>query len=164
MGMMDALLAEYDHEMTVTRKLLERLPDDRFDWKPHPKSMSLGTLAQHLATLPHWGLVTLTEKELDLGAGPVPEPLRSRDAVLRAFDETVAKTRTALTDRAEAELSVPWTLKKDGHQIFSMPRAQVWRTFVVSHLVHHRGQMSVYLRLNDIPVPPMYGPTADELP
>ena len=164
MSTIDALLAEYDHEMTVTRKLLERVPDGKFDWRPHPKSMTLGALAQHLATIPHWGLVTLTEKEFDLGAGPAPEPFTTRDAVLQAFDDKVAQTRAALAGAADAELLVPWALKKDGHQIFSMPRAQVWRTFVLSHLVHHRGQMSVYLRLNDIAVPPIYGPSADELP
>lgn len=164
MAMTDALLAEYDHEMTVTRKLLERVPDDRFDWRPHPKSMTLGALAQHLATIPFWGLVTLTEKELDLGAGPAPEPLTTRAAVLEKFDGVTAQTRAALTGRSDADLLVPWALKKDGHQIFSMPRAQVWRTFVISHLIHHRGQMSLYLRLNDLPVPSIYGPSADEIP
>ena len=162
MAMIDALLPEFDHEMGVTRKLLERVPDDRLDWKPHAKSMSLGTLAQHVATLPSWGSVTLTQEEFDLDRNPPPAPLRSRAELLAAFDGLVTETRKALLARTDAELMVPWALVKDGHKIFSMPRATVWRSFVISHLVHHRGQLSVYLRLNDVAVPAIYGPSADE--
>ena len=162
MPIVDALLPEFDHEMTVTRKLLERVPDDRMDWKPHAKSMSLGQLAQHVATLPMWGSVTLNQSELDLGAQPPADPIRRRADLLTTFDGLVGQTRAALVDKTDAELMAPWALKKDGHAIFSMPKASVWRSFVMSHLVHHRGQLSVYLRLNDVAVPSIYGPSADE--
>ena len=162
MPIVDALLPEFDHEMTVTRKLLERVPDDKFGWKPHPKSMPLGQLAQHVATIPLWGSMTLTLSELDLGSGPPPPVMTSRAELLAAFDANVAATRAALAGRADAELMVPWTLKNSGQAIFTMPRAMVWRGFVVSHLIHHRAQLSVYLSMNDVPIPSMYGPSADE--
>lgn len=162
MPIVDALLPEFDHEMTTTRKLLERVPEDRLDWKPHQKSFSLGQLAQHVATIPMWGSITLNQVELDLGTtGQLPE-LRSRLDLLGAFDKHASDTRAALTGKTDAELMAPWTLKKDGHTIFSMPKAAVWRSFVLSHLIHHRGQLSVYLRMQDVPVPSIYGPSADE--
>ena len=162
MPIVDGLLPEFDHEMSVTRKLLERVPLEKFDWKPHAKSMSLGQLSQHVATLPGWGSMTLSQAEFDLGTGPPQEPIRDHQALLATFDRTVGETRAALLGKTGAELMAPWALKKDGHTIFSMPKAAVWRSFVISHLVHHRGQLSVYLRLNDVPVPSIYGPSADE--
>ena len=161
MPMVDALLPEFDHEMSVTRKVLERVPGDKFEWKPHPKSMSFGALAQHVANLPLWGAMTLTKSELDLGGQP-PSPAPSHADLLAGFDQRVKETRALLAAMSDAELMVPWTLKRDGHTIFSMPKAAVWRSFVLSHLIHHRAQLSVYLRLNDVPVPSMYGPSADE--
>src|SRR5688500_13031214 len=128
MPMVDALLPEFDHEMTVTRKVLERVPDDRLDWKPHPKSTSFGALAQHVATIPMWGLVTLTQPEIDLGGQPVTAAT-SRDELLAAFDQRVKDTRAALAGKSDAELMVPWSLKRDGHTIFTMPKATVWRSF-----------------------------------
>lgn len=162
MAIADTLLPEFDHEMTVTRKVLERVPEDRFGWKPHPKSMSLGQLAQHVATIPMWGTVTLSQPELDLAGGGQPAAMTTRAQLLEAFDAHVRDTRAALVGRGDGELTVPWTLKNGGHTIFSMPRAAVWRSFVISHLIHHRAQLGVYLRMNDVPVPAMYGPTADE--
>jgi uncharacterized damage-inducible protein DinB len=164
MPMVDALLPEFDHEMTTTRKLLERVPEDRLDWKPHPKSYSLGQLAQHVATIPMWGLMTLKETELDLGGSAAPSQMRTRAELLKAFDENIAGTRAALLGKSDGELMVPWTLKNSGHTVFSMPRAVVWRSFVLNHLIHHRAQLSVYLRMHDVPVPSMYGPSADENP
>lgn len=164
MPMVDALLPEFDHEMTTTRKVLERVPEDRFDWKPHPKSYTMGQLAQHVATIPMWGRVTLTETELDLGGGAPPPQMRTRAELLAAFDENAAGTRAALAGKTDGELMVPWTLRNAGHTVFSMPRAAVWRGFVLSHMIHHRAQLSVYLRMNDIPLPAMYGPSADESP
>ena len=164
MPMADAMLPEFDHEMGLTRRLLERVPEDRFDWKPHAKSMSLGHLAQHVATLPAWGRMTLNQQEFDLASSPPDPPMRRREELLTAFDRLVLETRTALLGKTDAELLVPWTLKKDGHTIFTMPKASVWRSFVISHLIHHRGQLSVYLRLNDVAVPSIYGPSADEGP
>ena len=164
MSLVDALLPEFDHEMTVTRQLLERVPEDRLSWKPHAKSFSLGQLAQHVATVPMWGAVTITQSELDLsGSQPLPEA-GTRAALLALFDGHVAGTRAALVGRSDAELMAPWTLKSGGKTIFSMPKAVVWRSFVMSHLIHHRGQLSVYLRMQDVPLPSIYGPSADENP
>jgi len=162
MPLVDALLPEFDHEMTVTRKLLERVPDDRLDWKPHQKSYSLGQLAQHVATIPMWGSVTLDQAELDTGTTPQLEPLKTRADILALFDGNVARTRASLVGKGDAELMAPWALKRDGHLIFSMPKASVWRSFVMSHLIHHRAQLGVYLRMHDVPLPSMYGPSADE--
>jgi uncharacterized damage-inducible protein DinB len=162
MPLVDALLPEFDHEMTVTRKLLERVPEDRFDWKPHQKSYSLGQLAQHVATLPMWGSVTLDESELDLGGSPPLDPIATRAGILSLFDDNVRRTRAALVGKSDAELMASWALKRDGHLIFSMPKASVWRSFVMSHLIHHRAQLGVYLRMHDVPLPSMYGPSADE--
>jgi uncharacterized damage-inducible protein DinB len=162
MGMVDALLPEFDREMTSVRKVLERAPNDRFDWKPHAKSFSLGELASHIATLPVWGTETLCKGEIDIGASPPPVTLGSTTAVLAAFDANVAATRAALIGKSDGELMAIWTLKRNGKVLFSMPKAVVLRSFVLSHLIHHRGQMSVYLRLLDVPVPSIYGPSADE--
>src|SRR5215216_5770863 len=162
MALIDALLPEFDHEMTVTRKVLERVPDDKFAWKPHARSMSLGELAQHVATIPMWGHMTLTQPELDVAGQPQLPKATSRAELLAGFDERVKETRAALTGTSDAEMLAPWALKRGGQTIFSMPKAAVWRSFVLSHLIHHRGQLSVYLRLNDVPVPSIYGPSADE--
>ena len=162
MPLVDALLPEFDHEMTVTRKLLERVPDDKLAWKPHAKSYSLGQLAQHVATIPMWGSVTLTESEIDIGGGQPPQQAHSRADILSLFDENVTKTRSALVGKSDGELMAPWALKRDGHVVFSMPKASVWRSFVMSHMIHHRAQLGVYLRMQDVPLPSMYGPSADE--
>ena len=164
MGIKDGLLAEFDHEMATTRKLLERVPDDKLAWKPHAKSMSLVELATHVATLPAWGAVTLKESEIDFGGQPPNTAATSRADLLARFDNNVSETRSALTSRSDAEMMAPWSLKQNGQKLFTMPKATVWRGFVLNHLVHHRGQLSVYLRLNDVPVPAMYGPSADEAP
>lgn len=162
MPIVDALLPEFDHEMTVTRKLLERVPEDQLAWKPHQKSYSLGQLAQHVAQLPSWGPITLNDSETDIaGSGP-PQQAASRADLLQQFDGNVAAARAALVSKSDSELMAPWTLKREGHVIFSMPRTSVWRSFVMNHLIHHRAQLGVYLRLKDVPLPSMYGPSADE--
>ena len=139
MPLVDALLPEFDHEMTVTRKLLERVPDDKLAWKPHAKSYSLGQLAQHVATIPMWGSVTLTESEIDVGGGQPPQQAQSRADILSLFDDNVTKTRSALVGKSDGELMVPWALKRDGHVIFSMPKAcglhtSRWRPFSAASL------------------------------
>jgi uncharacterized damage-inducible protein DinB len=156
------MLAEYDHEVATTRKLIERVPDEKLTWKPHEKSMSFGGLAQHIASLPSWGAHILDAESFDLVDAPPPpgEPV-SRADVLKRFETTTATARKSL-DKTDGELMVPWTLKRAGQQIFTMPRSAAFRSFVLNHLIHHRGQLSVYLRLNDIPVPAIYGPSADE--
>jgi uncharacterized damage-inducible protein DinB len=158
----DALLPEFDHEMTTTRKLLERVPDGKLEWKPHARSMSLGALATHVATIPHWGEITLTQSEIDLGGAGTAELVRSRTELLARFDKNVAATRSALLGKSDAELMASWSLKNNGHTMFTMPKAVVWRSFVMNHVIHHRAQLSVYLRMHDVPLPAMYGPSADE--
>jgi len=160
--MKDGLLAEFDHEIGTTRRLLERLPDDKLAWKPHEKSMSLAGLGTHIGNLPRWGAAILNEASFDLTTAPPNlEERRSRDEILTAFDASARQTRGWL-DRTDAELAAPWSLKRGGQEVFTMPRVTAFRTFVLYHLVHHRGQLSVYLRLNDVPVPAIYGPSADE--
>lgn len=156
------LLAEYDHEMGTTRKLLTRLVDGSLPWKPHDRSRSIGGLATHLATIPSWGHIILNQQGFDLSdAPPHVEERRSCSELLEIYDGTVARTRAAL-DKSDAELAAPWTLKRAGHEMFTMPRVSAFRSFVLYHSAHHRGQLSVYLRMNDIPVPAIYGPSADE--
>ena len=158
----DGLLAEYDHEVATTRKLLERVPEDKLAWKPHERSMSLGGLATHLGNIPNWGGAILNASHFDLG-GPSPhlEARTSRADILAFFDASTKATRVVM-DKTDAEYQGMWALKRGGQDMFSMPRVAAFRTFVLYHLVHHRGQLSVYLRLNDVPLPPIYGPTADE--
>ena len=162
MSIKDGLLADFDHEMGTTRRLLERLPDDRLSWKPHARSMSLGGLATHLSHIPHWGGTILNEASFDLAAAPPPLAEKSsRAEILAAFDAICRQTR-AWMDKTDAEYQSPWTLKRGGQQMFSVPRVAAFRSFVLHHVIHHRGQLSVYLRLNDVPVPAIYGPSADE--
>ena len=162
MAIVDALLPEFDREMTTTRKVLERVPEDRFAWKPHAKSFSLGALAAHVAALPTWGKETLDKSEIDIAGSQPPAAPLSKAELLATFDKHVAATRSALVGRSDAELLATWTLKRGGKTIFSMPKTIVLRSLVLSHLIHHRGQLSVYLRLLDVPVPSIYGPSADE--
>ena len=162
MAIKDGLLGEYDHEMGTTRKLLERVPDAQLAWKPHEKSMTLGGLATHLANIPRWGGAILNEPSFDLaGAPPNLEARPSVAEILEHFDATTKQTRQWM-DRSDAEYLARWSLTRGGQEMFSMPRITAFRSFVLSHSIHHRGQLSVYLRLNDIPVPAIYGPSADE--
>jgi uncharacterized damage-inducible protein DinB len=165
MSLVQALLPEFDHESAVTRTLLERVPEGRTDWKPHPKSMSLGQLAAHIAAIPGWAVLALRFPEFDLappGAPKhVPPAWESRAATLATFDEKTVKGRAALAAATDLDLQQPWALKKGGETMFVMPRGSVLRTMVLSHGIHHRAQLGVYLRMLDVPVPAMYGPTAD---
>ena len=165
MAIKDALLPEFDHEMATTRRLLERLPEAEFAWKPHDRSMALGQLAGHIANLPQWCSATLASTVFDLDALPVdarPQLPASRAALIEEFDGKVAAARNQLTWTTDAEFMTPWTLKKGGQEVFTLPRISAIRSFVMNHLIHHRGQLSVYLRLKDVPLPSIYGPTADE--
>jgi uncharacterized damage-inducible protein DinB len=162
MAVKDALLAEYDHEMGTTRRLLDRIPDDKLAWKPHEKSRALGELASHLGNIPNWASLILNASSFDLAeAPPDAAPKTTRADILALFDDSTKKTRE-LMDKSDADYTAPWSLKRGGQDMFSMPRIAAFRSFVLNHTIHHRGQLSVYLRLNEIPVPPIYGPTADE--
>lgn len=160
------ILPEFDNEMANTRKTLERVPDDKFDWKPHEKSMSLGTLSSHVANIPGWTASTFAGDELDLqpeGAEPYSEPeAKSTKELLEMFDKNVASARAALEAATDEAWQGKWSLKMAGKTFFTLPRAAVIRGFILSHLIHHRAQHGVYLRLLDIPVPAIYGPSADE--
>ena len=162
----DTILPEFDQEMANTRKVLARVPDDKLDWKAHPKSQSIGWNASHLANIPTWASITVTQSSFDLAPPGVPppktEPLKSRAEILARFDKNVADARQALAAASDEQFAQPWSLLKGGQTVFTLPRSAVIRTFVLSHMIHHRAHLLVYLRLNDIPVPGMYGPSADE--
>ena len=164
MPISDALLPEFDHEMATTRRLLDRVPEARFAWKPHDKSMSLGQLSAHIANIPYWCSATLdvTVLDLDTLGDPVPRLPSSREGLLAEFDKQVTGARARLARATDPEFLAPWTLKKGAQEFFTMPRISAIRSFVMNHSIHHRGQLSVYLRLNDVPLPSIYGPTADE--
>jgi uncharacterized damage-inducible protein DinB len=166
MALNESLLPEFDHEMANTRKTLERVPEDKFDWKPHEKSTAMGGLATHLSNLPTWANHTISEDSLDLAPGGKPlapaEMAKSRTELLELFDNNVAKAREAIAGASDTELVKPWTLLSNGKEILTLPKVAVLRSFVMNHQIHHRAQLGVYLRLNDIPVPSIYGPSADE--
>ncbi len=165
MAIKDSLLPEYDHELGTTRRVLERVPETEFGWKPHEKSMTLGQLAGHVANIPYWLSATMAAPFYDFA---VPDPGRgtdepeTREALLREFDQKVKAARAALANASDAEMMAPWSLKNGDDVVFTLPRVAAIRSFVMNHLIHHRGQLSVYLRLKDVPVPSIYGPSADE--
>lgn len=167
MTLAEVLLPEFDREVATTRRVLERVPDGALDWRPHPRSMTLGALASHLGELGHWGQATVDLAGVDLEQMARPPgwtPPASRAALLEAFDRHMTGARSALAGKTDAELMAPWTLRRGGQEFFTMPKATCLRTFVLNHLVHHRGQLTVYLRLLDVPLPSIYGPSADEQP
>jgi uncharacterized damage-inducible protein DinB len=162
----DALLPEFDHEMANTRKVLERCPEDKFDWKPHPKSFSMAALATHIANMTAWTVDVVEKDSFDIsppGAPPYKEePAASSQELLAAFDKNVAAARAALAGAGDERFAQTWSLLAGGETLFSMPRIACIRSFVMNHTIHHRAQLTVYLRMNDVPVPAIYGPSADE--
>lgn len=166
MAIRDAFLPEFSHEMATARKTLERVPEGKADWAPHARSMKMGRLAGHIAELP--GLVTaaLSRDSLDFrppGAPPrVPYVMTTREELLQSFDKNVSAASAAIAGASDEDLMKTFTLMAGGKVIFSLPRLAALRGFVLNHVIHHRGQLSVYLRLNDVPVPSIYGPSADE--
>jgi uncharacterized damage-inducible protein DinB len=157
-----ALLPEFDLEMANTRKSLERVPDDKLSFKPHEKSATLGGLATHLATINHWTDAILGQESFDVSTAPPNPPFKSRAEILAEFDKNVAAARKNIAGATDAQLFKPWALQAKGQTIFSLPRIAVLRSFIMNHTIHHRAQLGVYLRLNNVPVPSIYGPSADE--
>ncbi len=166
MSYAELILPDFEPEMANTRKVLERVPEDKLDWQPHPKSHTIGWNANHLAEMPGWAKATLAATSLDIAPlnGPryVSPTLRQRQEILELFDRNVASAREALASAKEADFDIPWSLLKAGQPMFTMPRRAVLRSFVVNHIIHHRAVLCVYLRLNQLPVPGMYGPSGDE--
>jgi uncharacterized damage-inducible protein DinB len=164
MAFKEALLAEFDHEIGSTRRLLERVPGAQLRWKPHEKSYDLGDLSAHIANLPTWMNRILDSTEFDLAsiADARPTSPASLDDVLQRLDGNAERARAKLTEQTDAALMAAWTLKQDGREMFTVPRVAVLRSFVMNHLIHHRGQLTVYLRLQNVSLPSIYGPTADE--
>ena len=164
MALNDALLPEFDREMGATRRVLALVPDAHLGWKPHEKSMTLGVLATHLAELPAWSPRIMEQTLFEIGPGGIDRhAAESSAAILALFDRHVTSARAALAGRTDPEYLARWTFRKEGHDVFTLPKAAVIRTMVMNHIVHHRGQLTVYLRLLGIPLPPLYGPTADEV-
>lgn len=157
------LLEDFEHEMESTRKMLECVPDDKLGWVPHQKSMTLSRLVGHVAEMPSWATITLQMDELIIHPGQMPLLASSRAEAIEKFDAYVKEARCALKAATDEHLTKTWTLKFGEQVMLSMPRYQVLRTMVLNHMIHHRGQIAVYLRLLDIAIPGMYGPSADEI-
>jgi uncharacterized damage-inducible protein DinB len=166
MSIAQSFLPDFDHEMAGTRKTLERVPEDKFDYRPHPKSTPLGKLASHLATLPGMAMRVIGKDSFEIapdGKPPAgPPKMTTRQEVLETFDKNRDAARAAIAGASDEHLTKPWTLSYMGKTIFTLPRTGVLRTMLLSHSIHHRAQLGVYLRMNDVPVPSLYGPSADE--
>ncbi len=168
MSLSQSLLPEFDYEMANTRKVLERIPDDKLTWKVHEKSNTIGWVGMHLAELPGWAEMALASDGFDVeppGGQPYrTPPATSRQAIVDRFDKNVATARAAIAAASDAQFAQPWSLLKAGQTLFTLPRVAVVRSFVLNHTIHHRAHLCVYLRLNGVPVPALYGPSADEQP
>lgn len=166
MSYAESILSEFDHEMANTRKVLERIPDDKLDWRAHPKSNTIGWNANHIADLPGWSTSIVTQSEYNFappGGEMYKTPsFKTTKEIVEAFDRNVAKARAALASIKDESVNDPWTLRGGERVIFTMPRSAVIRSFLMNHIIHHRAILSVYLRLNDVPVPGLYGPSGDE--
>ena len=164
MSISELLLPEFDREIKTTRIMLERVPFDKKDFAPHPKSMPLNKLAQHVAMLPNFGLTILTTPSHDFNPQtPRPRPDFDQATLLKALDENSEKVRAALRNISDSGWDESWTLSFEGKPIFSGTRFMAYRQMFLNHLVHHRAQLGVYLRMNDRPLPASFGPSADEV-
>jgi uncharacterized damage-inducible protein DinB len=162
-----AMLPEFDHEMANTRRTLERVPDSAFDWTPHEKSLSMQALVSHLANLPSWTAMTIEKDSIDMAPPDGSEPprteaLTSTAQVVETFDRNVATARAAIAGASDEKFMETWSLLSGGEVMLAMPKVAVLRSFVMNHMIHHRAQLTVYLRMNDVPLPALYGPSADE--
>ena len=168
MSLAQSILPEFDHEAGNTLKMLERCPDDQYGWRPHDKSWTLGELVSHLCNLPMWTVSTINQDTLDMapvdGEAPQAEEIKSTAAAIEAFKKNTSLARDAIAGASDETLFADWTLLSGGHEVMKMPRIAVLRGFCFNHQIHHRGQLSIYLRLLNVPLPSVYGPTADEQP
>jgi uncharacterized damage-inducible protein DinB len=164
MGMTDAFVQEIDHEAATTRRVLERVPTDRLAWKPHPKSMSLGELAMHVAQVPGSISSWAVEDTFNFGNMTHQEGPSSTEQILSAHDTGLVKAKEVMTTLGDGGMMKTWQATMNGAPMFAMPKVALFRSILLNHWYHHRGQLSVYLRLLDVPVPPIYGPSADENP
>lgn len=167
MPLKDRMLAELGQEMATTRRVLERVPEKRAAWQPHPKSKTLGELAVHLARIPGWIASVAEAPSFDMApaGGRPPDPVfESTTRLLQTFDGNVAAVRSALARTSDDDLATPWTMQRGGKDLMRITRAEVFRVLLLNHMIHHRGQLTVYLRLNDVPLPIVYGRSADEQP
>jgi len=162
MTISSTLLPEFDQEMANLRKTLERVPEEKLDWKPHPRSNTMGWLATHLANLPSWTVFTMGQDKLEIGPDYREPEAKTTAELVALFDKNLANARQALASASDEQFLANWELWSRGKQIFSMPRIAVIRGMILNHMIHHRAQLTVYFRLNDVPVPALYGPSADE--
>ena len=166
MSIGQSMLPEFDEEMKNTRKVLERVPTEKWSWKPHEKSGTMGWMASHVATMPEWITMTINTEQLDYapvdGPSYTPPKIENREELLAAFDKGAADARAALANVSDADLMKDWTLLAGGQKIFAMPRVACLRGMCLNHIYHHRGQLTMYFRMAGIPVPGLYGPSADE--
>jgi len=164
MALIDALLPEFDREMGLTRRALERVPDGQFEWRPHPTSVTLGRLAEHLTEMPQWATITMTQAGIEMTTARPPDYVSpaTRAQLLAQFDKYLKEGRGHVAGKIDGEFNAPWTLKAGGKEVFTMPKIAVMRNFVLNHMIHHRGQLVVYLRMLGVPVPSIYGPSGDE--
>jgi uncharacterized damage-inducible protein DinB len=168
MAIADSFLPEFGQEMANTRKMLALVPDDKLDYAPHGKSMKMGRLSSHIAEMAGWAVNIVNTSELDVApvGGPSYQPFiaGSRDELLAAFDKNVAAVKDAVAGASDEALMTSWSLLAGGKNFFTMPRIAVLKSMVLNHIIHHRAQLGVYLRMNDVPIPGMYGPSADDTP
>ena len=163
MAMSQALLPEFDREMAVTRKMLERFPEDKVEWRPHDTCMTLGRLAGHVAELVGWTIPTMTQDKLEMDPSTYnPALVKSSAEAVKKFDETVKAAREAIASASDETFMKPWTFVAGGKTVFTMPKAAVLRGFVMNHMIHHRGQLAAFYRIAGVPVPSLYGPSKDE--
>jgi uncharacterized damage-inducible protein DinB len=162
MALNKAIIAELEHEAAGTRRVINNLPEENLDWRPHEKSYTIGYLAQHVTQLPVWVVMTIKHPELDLSKGFDRKKAQTKADILALFEEHLATAKEALQNVSDEEMEEKWTLRNGDHVIFTLPKKIVLRYMVLNHIVHHRGQLTVYLRLLNIPVPGLYGPSADE--
>ncbi len=163
MSIAQSMVGEMEHEMANTRRVLERVPMEKADWRPHPKSGTLAWLAGHCAIMPGWGYTTSTQDELDIAGVASAVPIfKTREEVLAHFDAERAKYREVLPKLSDEQMLATWTLRAGPQVLMQMPRVAVLRGMVMNHMIHHRAELVVYLRLLDVPVPGLYGPSADE--